>query len=40
MITWLPLWTNTIALPAALNLSDTQSGVTSKRFYRATSPGQ
>src|SRR5258708_20044059 len=38
LVNWLPLWTNTIPFPAALNFSDPQSGVSSHRFYRAHVP--
>jgi len=38
LVSWLPLLTNTFAFPAALDFSDTQSGVYSNRFYRARLP--
>ena len=36
LLTWLPIWTNTFTGP--LNFSDSQSGASSKRFYRARVP--
>ena len=36
LVSWLPIWTNTIAGP--LNFSDPQSDVHSNRFYRAVAP--
>ncbi|MHB8520044.1 MAG: NHL repeat-containing protein [Limisphaerales bacterium] len=36
LVNWLPLWTNTFA--GALNFSDPESGVQSRRFYRAHLP--
>ncbi|MBI4560082.1 MAG: hypothetical protein HY706_21015, partial [Candidatus Hydrogenedentes bacterium] len=36
LVIWLPIWTNTFA--GVLSFSDPESGVSSKRFYRAISP--
>jgi sugar lactone lactonase YvrE len=35
LVNWLPLWTNTLAFPAALTFRDPQGGVYPNRFYRA-----
>ena len=35
---WLPICTNAFIFPAARNFSDPQSGVSSRRFYRARLP--
>jgi hypothetical protein len=36
LVSWLPIWTNTFV--GTLHFSDPQSGVSSKRFYRAHLP--
>src|SRR5207248_286229 len=38
LMNWLPLWTNTFTVPAALSFSDPQSRLYSNRFYRAHLP--
>ena len=38
LLNWLPLRTNTLTFPAALNFSDPQSAVYTNRFYRGRMP--